>query len=130
MKIKTFFFALSILILGVFMGLIFDKFNWYYIKLGPYAFESEGVVLSMIFFPAIIVLVSLILFFLKDEIFNSWLKFTKWYLPIAIILIVIFPSHAGFLSPDRETITWLSAALFLIISLLIIGWKSWRLRGR
>ncbi len=85
-----------------------------------------GLSLSIIF---------LILLFTKEAVFNSWKKFGIWYIPLAAILIFLAPSSSGgsfgySMGFDREAVTMFTSGLFLIISLLIIITKSWRLRGK
>ena len=80
--------------------------------------------LSLIFF---------ILLFTKEAIFNAWKKFGIWYILLTALLIFLAPSSSGgsfgySMGFDREGITMFLSALFLIISLLIIAIKSWKLR--
>ncbi len=83
---------------------------------------------ALFLFPIVIIILAGILLLTKEQVFNSWLKFSKIFLPIAIILIAIFPAEAGFLNPDKETVIWLTSGLFFFFSLLIIAVKSWKLR--
>ena len=83
---------------------------------------------ALLLYPTTLFILSATLLFLQEKIFHAWAKFAKWYLPIVAVIIIIFPAQAGFLSPDRETITWLTAGVFLIASLSIIIYKSWKLR--
>ncbi|MDD5652459.1 MAG: hypothetical protein PHX98_03640, partial [Candidatus Moranbacteria bacterium] len=70
----------------------------------------------------------LFLSFFKEKIFIVWSKFAKIYLPIAAILIFITPDSTGsiFLDLDKEMATWFLAAIFLISSLGIIIYKSFK----
>src|SRR3989338_3349372 len=85
--------------------------------------DTVGVPVGL--FSVALFVLSIILLFLQEKVFRAWVKFAKWYLPIVAVIIIIFPAQAGFLSPDRETITWLTAGVFLIASLSIIIFKSW-----
>lgn len=73
------------------------------------------------------------LYFLREEIFCSWLRFTKWYLSFAAIAIILsLGSHGGWGVGnifDTELVTMFSAGIFFIISLILIVYKSFRLRG-
>jgi len=75
-----------------------------------------------------------ILFFLENMVFTTWKKFAIPYIIISV-LILIFAGNSGggwgvgSIIDDREGIAMILSALFLIISLLIIAIKSWRLRG-
>lgn len=102
---------------------------------GKFFYSLGGFAQALIVFPFILSLLYLILaFLLREEVFRSWWKFTKFYLPIALILILI----AGLTSSDgswgvsadfdAEITIWLTSGLFLIISLILIAVKSWKLR--
>ncbi len=95
---------------------------------------NESIALFLILLPISLFLTSLILLFTREEVFHSWKKFVIGYLPIALILLFLTAGESGggigFAAIDGEIISWWLAGLFLIISLLIIGIKSWKLRDR
>ncbi|MCK9351563.1 MAG: hypothetical protein WCT49_00615 [Candidatus Paceibacterota bacterium] len=72
------------------------------------------------------------LYFFRGEIYLAWRKFTLWYLPIvAILLIIARPSGGGMsFGFDRESLSFHFSAYFVIVSLVIIAVKSWKLRGK
>ena len=77
------------------------------------------------------IVILFILLFTKQAVFRSWLKFATPYLILSILLLAVAPtSNADIYGLDRELIAWFTSALFLVISLLIIGIKSWKLRGK
>lgn len=86
------------------------------------------------FFSMILFTLSFILLFTREAVFYSWKKFAIVYLPIAAILLFLTAGESGggigFAAIDGEIISWWLAGLFLSISLLIIGSKSWKLRGK
>ena len=99
--------------------------------------DAEAVFQTMFFFPAIISFFSLLLLFCKEQIFRSWLRFTKYYLPIALLLILTSSSGGGGMFAgglgtgfDREGMIWFTAGLFFVISVIMIAIKSWKLRGK
>jgi len=54
-------------------------------------------------------------------VFNSWLRFSKYYLPIAALLIVFSPTTAvGIGGFDKELVTWWLAGIFFVVSLGIV----------
>ncbi len=78
-------------------------------------------------------IIFLILLFTKKAVWNAWKKFGIWYIPLATFLIFIAPSSSdgsfGFsMGFDREGVTMFTSGLFMIISLLIIVIKFWKLR--
>lgn len=87
------------------------------------------IILSLIIFP--VFLVSAITYFLKDRVFLAWLKFSSIWIPLQVILSLLTPRYggAGIISIDRGAVSFVLSALYLIISLVLIAYKSWKLRG-
>jgi hypothetical protein len=78
-----------------------------------------------------LIIISILLLFLKDQIFVSWSRLAIFFLPIAIIIIAITPSTSGSISPiEKEPVTLLLAAFFLIVSIILITIKSLKLRSK
>jgi len=97
--------------------------------------DDTGIAQAPGMFSFIVFLLSLILLFLHKEIFQSWKIFTYWWLPISFLFILGAPSSGGGSigiggSIDREIVTWWFAGLFLVISLILIIYKSIKLRGK
>lgn len=79
-------------------------------------------ILVALFVP--VLLISLILYFLSEQIFTSWFRFAKYYLPIAAILIILSPTvDSSILGFDKEFMTWLFSGIFFLTSLGIIIFK-------
>lgn len=82
---------------------------------------------AMIFyiFPFVF-LFSLITYFLREEIFRSWIKFTYVWVPLSMFLVFIIPGGGGngaFPSLiDKQLVAILMSGLFSIISLIIVIW--------
>jgi len=95
---------------------------------------SESIVLISGFFSLSLLLISLILFFLRPEIYTSWWKFARIYLPVALALILLmgFSDDGGSWGVsadfDAEITIWFTAGLFLLISLILIIYKSLKLK--
>jgi lipopolysaccharide export LptBFGC system permease protein LptF len=71
----------------------------------------------------------------SKEIFNSWKHFALWWLPLSAFFIFIASPTGGDGFGldgmiDREIVTWWFAGLFLLISLILITYKSIKLRGK
>ncbi|MCR4330413.1 MAG: hypothetical protein NUV49_00825 [Patescibacteria group bacterium] len=96
--------------------------------LGPkYSYVSEPLVI----WGVVILPLLLLMLFLPTNIIASLKKFSLIYIPVVIFLLAVAPtSNTDIYGLDRELIAWFTSTLFLIISLLIIGWKSWKLRGK
>lgn len=68
-------------------------------------------------------IVSLFYFFLKDEIFKPWIKFTYWWLPLSIIFTLITPGGSGsfFVSLwDKEITVIFMSALYVAVSIIML----------
>jgi hypothetical protein len=73
--------------------------------------------------------------FVKEAAYLSWRKFALWYLPIVTILIFVVggTGSSGFnpgMGFDRESLTFFFSGLFVFISLILITYKSIKLRGK
>ncbi len=98
---------------------------------------AEGVLLPAWLFSAIVAVMSFILLFLKKQIFNSWVKFAILFIILSAIWITFVPSNCGGgwggfggCTFDKETVAMFTAGLFLMISILIIAIKSYKLRKK
>ena len=86
----------------------------------------------VLFFP--ILLFSIITYFLKEGVFKAWLKFTYWYFPI-YILVILFLSDRGsggyLMGPvfNSEFFALTLSGLFVIISLILVIYKAVSLKG-
>jgi hypothetical protein len=90
-----------------------------YISNGIY----KGIAEPLFYISISLFITLLILFFTKEEIFRSWIKFTYIWIPISIFLVLIIPNggNSSFVSLiDRESVSMLMAGLFFIISLIIV----------
>lgn len=84
----------------------------------------------LIMFSVPIFIFSATCLFLKEQIFNSWSKFSVIFIPIAIGAIVWMKvgTRGTLISIDEKNSTPVLASIFVIISLLIIIFKSLQLR--
>jgi len=68
-------------------------------------------------------LLSLITYKMRDEVFNAWMKFAIWFVPLTMFLTFITPDSSGSLGLPafgKGVVAFLLTALFTIISILII----------
>lgn len=88
--------------------------------------EEFGVLLML--FAGISLLFLIILFFMREEVFRVWYKFSIVFLPIAPVLIMLSSPHSGgFIFPsDREITTAFLPVFFIVASIVIILTKSFR----
>lgn len=76
---------------------------------------------------------SLILFFLREEVFHFWKKFAIVYLSFVAIILFATAGESGgggigVVSLDSEIISWWLAIVFLAVSTGIIAYKAWQER--
>lgn len=95
-------------------------------------FLDEGIGQPLFFFSLSLLPTLILLYFLREEVFRSWFRFTKWYLSFAAIAIFLsLGSHGGWGVGNifsTELVTMWSAGFFFLISLFLIVIKSWKLR--
>ena len=91
----------------------------------------EGIGMPLFLFAVCIVLLSVLLRFLHESVFRSWLRFSACYLPIAALLIILAPvTDHSILAFDKEFMSEFLAGLFLIISLILIIYKQFHKRAK
>ena len=74
-----------------------------------------------------------ILYFLHEEVFNSWRRFAQWYLLLSAVYIILpEKQHSGWLTDpfNDSVLIFFLAVLFCIISFGIFVIKSWKLRAK
>ncbi|MCK9351202.1 MAG: hypothetical protein WCT49_00895 [Candidatus Paceibacterota bacterium] len=74
------------------------------------------------------------LYFLKEAIFLSWRKFAVWYLPIVLAFTFLIGGGSNGFNPgygfDTESLTFFFSGLFALVSVILIIYKSIKLRGK
>jgi hypothetical protein len=77
------------------------------------------------FFSLYFLPIAVIAIFVPRRVFNSWLKFAAWAIPLAIIFMAtqqVYP--AQILSSDRDDAARLTGEIFSVASFILIIWKS------
>ena len=87
----------------------------------------------LFFFFISIFILSLITYFLKEQVFRTWLHFAYGWIPLSLLFVYIASqsSGGGFGIPnvfDTESVSMIFSVLFFIISLILIFIKSIMLR--
>lgn len=72
--------------------------------------------------------IALILAFVPRSIFNSWLKFVAWAIPLSIIFTALIPVSSSGAYLDlfpfyRDDAARLAGQAFTAVSLILIAWK-------
>ena len=84
---------------------------------------------NYLYFSIPIFILSLITYFLKEQIFRTWLHFAYGWIPLSLLFVYIASqsSGGGFGIPnvfDTESVSIIFSVLFFIISILLIFIKS------
>jgi len=129
---KTLFVSVPMLLIGIVFA------NIYEIGLCKMSFcydvVEDGIGVPIGLLSTSLFIVSFILLFLREEVFKSWWRFARIYLLVAlafVLLAALSPGGGSFgvsNSFDGEQAAWFTSGLFLVISLILISVKSWRLR--
>ena len=83
-----------------------------------------GVAITVVSFSWTSLVILYIARILDYRLINPWLHFSKYYLPIAAVLIFLSPAiDSRILGFDKEFMTWLFAGIFFVASLGIIIFK-------
>lgn len=115
---------LSLVIDPYLLGLCTNSDNYCYF--GSLA-HSFGKPLFYIF--SSLLIVSTITLFIKDNIFYSWSKFARIWIPASVFIFLITPEYSNSLLPiEKDTISLSLSFLFIIISIIVIVSKSLSLR--
>lgn len=67
---------------------------------------------------------------MRDEIYQMWFKFARWWVPVSMFLIFITPEYGGglFNPIQKGSVAVGLSALFFLISLIIIAIQYFRTR--
>ncbi|HAS00184.1 MAG: hypothetical protein US57_C0011G0037 [Candidatus Moranbacteria bacterium GW2011_GWC2_37_73] len=90
-----------------------------------YIYSHDILSTLLIFFAVPIFIISFIMLFLREQIFDAWLKFAIIFAPSSIIFIAISSPQGDMFFPSiRELAIFLLPVIFLISSFGIIFWES------
>jgi len=93
--------------------------------------RNESLAIFIMLFSASIGLSSIPLIFVSSSVLSSWLRFAKYYLSLAALLIILSPSvNSSIFGFDKEIVTWWLAGIFLGISVILIIYKQIRAKAR
>ena len=87
--------------------------------------------LAEVLIPVLALLIlSAISFFFSPDVYASWFRFTRWWIPASIILIVATPEYGGglFNPIQKGLVSIVMSGLFVFISILVILVAYLRLR--
>lgn len=76
-----------------------------------------------------LIVVSVISFFIIDNVFKKWLRFSIAWFVLAAILITLAPEYRGGwlgIGPEKESVSIWASVLFVILSIAKLSWDSWK----
>ena len=83
----------------------------------------------MYHFSVAFLIVLIVLFFFKKEIFDTWKNFAIVFVILSIVIVLLAPEVSeGFIEYSKRYLSQKLSGLFLVISVGIIIWKSIQLR--
>ncbi len=68
-------------------------------------------------------IIFLILRFLPEKVFKTWLCFASWYVPLAAILIFLTPALGSVAFPGKDGLIWTLGSIYLAVSIFLIGFR-------
>lgn len=73
---------------------------------------------------------SVIVFFCASEVYNSWFRFTRVWVPLSIVAVLLAPEYSQdwFYRIEKGNVAFVMSAAFVLISILIIAIKYFMLR--
>ena len=124
---KKFFFIISLLSSIVFFILILKE--TLFMVCGHYnsvCVDIVGYFILVFMIGTTIFIPSLIMFFIKQEVFDSWKKTFLIYFLIYLLIIIITPWHAGdaYFRIQKDIFALGVSVIYLIFSIIFIIYKS------
>lgn len=123
-KKRVFVSSLIILVLGYF-AVYAPSFCYSAYKGGIPVICLEDIGFILFYCAFSVLVISILTYKMRDEVFRAWISFTKWGVPLQIFLALIFPVSGGgyLISIDKQFAAIILSILFVIISLILIAWK-------
>lgn len=98
-----------------------------------YLHYYTGFTMFFMAFASVFAILFLISFFVNRETFYSWIKFSSIWVIVSLVVVASIPEYgdsAFFPGPGRKFFAWLMAAIFLLISLILIARGWWKTRDK
>lgn len=98
----------------------------------PPVFSCAGVMIAyMLAISMPIFIFSLVTYYMKDDVFLLWRKFTIQYLVIYLLIIAIAPwQHDPFFPVEKELMVMVLGSIYSLVSIILITYKSFTLRKK
>ena len=65
---------------------------------------------------------SLLTYWMREEIYRSWFRFARWWIPLSMVLIFLAPEYSGdWMYPiEKGTVAFFTSLVFVIVSIIVI----------
>ena len=67
----------------------------------------------------------LVTYWMRNEVYETWFRFARWWIPLSMLLIIISPEYqSDFMDPlFKGSVAIITSAIFVIVSAIIIVYK-------
>lgn len=74
-------------------------------------------------------ILTIMMFFVRFETYEPWFRFARLWIPLSMLAIFFAPEYSNFMNPiEKGSVALITSALFILISLVIIGLKYFSLK--
>ena len=72
-----------------------------------------------------LLLLSLLTYKMRDEIFMAWMSFAKWWVPLSLVITIFIPSSSGGMIPVafKFIFSVICSIILFFVSLCVVGWR-------
>jgi len=65
---------------------------------------------------------SLITYWMRNEVYEAWFRFARWWIPLSMLAIFIAPEYSSdwMYRIEKGSVAFITSALFVAISTIII----------
>ncbi len=118
--------SISLILIVLFLGFVFSRQiglcpSYSYSYCANF-FEAFAITL----FPIIpLFIFSLITYKMKETVFQAWWKFSRVWIPLSMLAILIAPSYASnwMIPIEKGTVAFFSSAIYVVVSVSIIAYQ-------
>lgn len=119
MSVKKNVFLMSGLGSVLFVSLLMLLLNNYCWSFGDFCRNVYGFLVYFIFPLPVVLVFSLITYKMKDEVFQAWFRFARWFVPIIMFFQFVFMNSSGGGSIGNNDFAIFFTSLFYIAFVLI-----------
>ena len=95
--------------------------------------SSLGIASGYLFLFVTTLILSFFTYRLREEYFQVWMKLAYWAVPLSVMLSILLGQREGSwitVNPKPEGIFFSLTTVFFVVSLVLVAYKAFRLRGK